>query len=321
MPCLAPESLALLVAARDGLGDEATAMLTAWVDDPHGLGRVLREADDEGDDQGAVRGIVEERDATDAERAIHEVNLGVYAFPGAELFELLPRLSNDNAQREYYLTDVIGMLVAEERPVVAVELEDLEQSVGVNTLSQLAEARWVLQLSILEQHMANGVFIEDPASTWIDHGVTIGRGTRILPATVIRAGVTIGEDCEVGPFTHLRVGTVLEDEAEVGNFTECKQSTVGRRSKAKHLSYLGDTVIGEGANIGAGTIFANYDGKTKHRSVVEDGAFVGSGTVVVAPNRIGKGATTGAGAVLTRGSDVKAGEVWVGVPARRLEKR
>ena len=146
-----------------------------------------------------------------------------------------------------------------------------------------------------------------------------GEGTVIFPCTVIRGGVRVGAGCEVGPFTHLREGTVLEDGAQVGNFTECKKSTIGEGSKAKHLSYLGDTVVGKGANIGAGTIFANYDGKTKHQTIVGDGAFVGSGTTVVAPNEIGAGAITGAGAVITRSAKVGDGEVWGGVPARKLE--
>ena len=142
-----------------------------------------------------------------------------------------------------------------------------------------------------------------------------------LPCTVIRSGVTIGEDCEVGPFSHLRVGAVLDDRAEVGNFTEMKKSRLGPGSKAKHLSYLGDAEIGAKANIGAGTIFANYDGKAKHRSVVGDGAFVGSGTIVVAPNEVPAGATTGAGAVLTRSSSMQEGETWVGLPARKLQPK
>ena len=167
--------------------------------------------------------------------------------------------------------------------------------------------------------MRDRVEIEDPATTYIDHGAEIGAGTVVFPCTVIRGGVRVGEGCEVGPFTHLREGTVLKDGAQVGNFTECKKSTIGEGTKAKHLSYLGDTVVGKGANIGAGTIFANYDGKAKHQTIVGDGAFIGSGTTVVAPNEIGAGATTGAGAVVTRSARIGDGEVWVGVPARQLE--
>jgi bifunctional UDP-N-acetylglucosamine pyrophosphorylase/glucosamine-1-phosphate N-acetyltransferase len=169
--------------------------------------------------------------------------------------------------------------------------------------------------------MARGVQIEDPATTFVDHGVEIGAGTRVLPCTVIRSGVKIGAHCEVGPFTHLRNGTVLADGAEMGNFTEAKNARLGARSKAKHLSYLGDATIGARVNIGAGTIFANYDGKQKHHTTVEDQSFVGSGTILVAPAHVGRGAVTGAGAVVTRNSHVPPGETWIGVPAKRLEKK
>lgn len=291
------------------------AMLTSRPADPRGFGRIVRDA------AGDVRAIVEEKDASPEERAIPEVNLGVYVFPGDGLREALAKLTNDNAQGEYYITDVVGLFVAAGRKVVARVVGDEAEAIGVNTLAHLAEARTALQYRILERHMAAGVFVEDPVSTYIDHDVTIGTGTRVLPCTVIRGGVKIGAGCEVGPFTHLRTGTVLEDGAEVGNFTEAKQSLVGAGSKAKHLSYLGDARIGAGCNIGAGTIFANYDGKTKSPCTVEDGGFVGSGTILVAPSTVGRGATTGAGAVVTRGSHVPDGETWVGVPARPLARR
>jgi len=312
MPVLRPESLQALLEARDAAGADAMAMLTAWPDDPTGLGRIVRGAD------GEFQAIVEHKDATDEQRAIGEVNLGVYAFPAPQLLERLPQLTNENVQGEYYLTDVPAMFVAAGEPVAAHELDDADEALGVNTLMQLAEARWALQVRILEQHLANGVRIEDPASTYVDVDVTIGGGTRILPCTVIRAGVTIGEDCEVGPFTHLRVGTVLSDGAEVGNFTESKNTTLGRRTKAKHLSYLGDARIGDGCNIGAGTIFANYDGVAKSVTTVGDGAFIGSGTTIVAPNAIGPGATTGANSVVTRTAKVGENEVWAGIPARHV---
>ncbi len=314
MPLLEAESLRALLAAHDSARD-GVALLTASPPDPRGFGRVVRGHDDR------VQRIVEEKDASADEREIPEVNLGVYAFEGRGLVEALPRLSNKNRQGEYYLTDVVAAFVSAGKPAVAVEIEDPTEAIGVNTLAHLAEARWALQQRILEEHLANGVAIEDPATTTIDHGVSIGTGTRILPCTVIRAGVRIGAECEVGPFTHLRAGTVLEDGAEIGNFTECKASRVGKHAKAKHLAYLGDATIGAGTNVGAGTIFANYDGRAKHASVVGDKAFLGSGTIVVAPNRIGAGATTGAGAVVKKNSDVPAGEVWVGVPAKKLEKR
>lgn len=317
MPLLRPESVRALVAAQQsatpGSRGGGLALLTARFAEPRGFGRIVRDARTK-----HVTRIVEDRDCTPEERAIDEVNLGVYCFDGRGLVAALPRLSDDNAQKELYLTDVLAMFVAEGRPATAIELDDPSEGIGVNTLAELSEARAVLQMRILEEHLANGVLVEDPATTYVDHGVEIGAGTRILPCTVIKAGVRIGAGCEVGPFTHLRPGTVLEDGAEVGNFTECKNSTLGKHAKAKHLAYIGDATLGDRVNVGAGTIFANYDGKAKHKSRVGERAFVGSGTVIVAPNTIGAGATTGAGAVVTKDSGIGPGEVWVGVPAHRL---
>jgi bifunctional UDP-N-acetylglucosamine pyrophosphorylase/glucosamine-1-phosphate N-acetyltransferase len=313
MPLLTAASLRRLCAAQAERG--GLAMLTAEPERPRGFGRIVRARD------GSVSAIVEEKDASEAQRAIREVNLGVYAFDGRDLVRLLPRLANRNAQGEYYVTDLVGMLAAEGRPAAALVLEDQREAIGVNTLEHLAEARAVLQYRILAGHLAAGVHIEDPATTYIDHGVAIGRGTRILPCTVIRAGVVVGAGCEVGPFSHLREGAVLSDGVAVGNFVEVKHSTLGTEVKAKHLSYLGDATIGAGSNVGAGTITANYDGRHKHASVVGANSSLGSGTILVAPVAIGDGAVTGAGAVLTGGSRVGDGEVWVGVPARPLRRK
>lgn len=313
MPVLGAWSLEALVDERAAAGEDSIAMLTAFPDNAHGFGRIDRNPD------GSFKSIVEHKDATPEQLGIGEINLGVYAFPAGALLECLPRLSNENAQGEYYLTDVPRMFAEEGKAVAALVLDDLDEAIGVNNLAQLAEARWALQARILEEHLERGVRIEDPASAYIDVGVEIGVGTRILPCTVIRGGVRIGEDCEVGPFTHLRAGTVLEDGAEVGNFCESKNSTIGRGTKAKHLSYLGDAQIGERVNIGAGTIFANYDGEHKHTTKVGDGAFIGSGTTIVAPNEIGARATTGANSVVTTGAQVGEDEVWAGIPARHFK--
>ncbi|MDP6519800.1 MAG: NTP transferase domain-containing protein [Planctomycetota bacterium] len=310
MALLSSATLSDLVAAQEEGG---MSLLTFEMDDPRGYGRILRSA-------GAVTGIVEERDASPQERAIDECNLGVYCFDGAQLLADLPRLTNDNDQGEYYLTDLVALAVEAGRAVTTGTLENSDEALGVNTIAHLAEVRWAMQVRILEKHMASGVYIEDPASTTIDAGVKIGAGTHILPYTVIRGGVVVGEGCEVGPFTHLRAGTVMADGAEVGNFTESKNSTLGAGVKAKHLSYLGDATIGAGTNVGAGTIFANYDGKLKHRTEVGQDAFIGSGTILVAPGTIGAGATTGAGAVVTGQSAVGADETWVGVPARPISR-
>jgi bifunctional UDP-N-acetylglucosamine pyrophosphorylase/glucosamine-1-phosphate N-acetyltransferase len=319
MPLLRAETLRSLCALQRQSAPRGAAILTASPEDARGFGRVLRYGS--GERQGQVEKVVEERDASPELRAVREVNTGVYCFDASGLLEALPRLATDNAQGEYYLTDCISLFQAAGRPVIPLETAELDEIIGVNNLKHLAEARWAVQMRILEQHLMNGVRIEDPATTYIDHGVTIGVGTKILPCTVIRGGVRIGTGCEVGPFTQLRPGTVLEDGAEIGNFTECKNARIGGHTKAKHLAYLGDVTIGAGANVGAGTIIANYDGVKKHKTTIHDGAFLGSGTVVVAPNTIGAKATTGAGAVVTRNANVGAGEVWIGVPARRLERR
>ncbi|MEZ6017811.1 MAG: NTP transferase domain-containing protein [Planctomycetota bacterium] len=315
MPLLRAESLASLVTAQVAQGEDSTALLTAVVDDPYGYGRVIRT------DAGDFERIVEQKDASVEERLIDEVNLGVYCFARGPLGDTtqgdLAALRNDNVQKEFYITDLAGIARAAGRTVVPVVLEDVEEAAGVNSLAQLAEARWVMQLRILERHLENGVRIEDPSTTYIDYGVEIGVGAEILPCTVIRAGVRIAAGAHVGPFAHLREGTVLGEGAKVGNFTEVKKSTLGAGAKANHLSYIGDATIGAKTNIGAGTIFANYDGKAKHKSQVGAGAFIGSGAIVVAPNSIPDGATIGAGAVVTRSAKIAAGEVWIGMPARR----
>ncbi len=304
-----------LAALREARGDAPAAVLTAYAPDPSGLGRILR------DEQGELVGIREQRDCSPEEAEVDEVNAGLYCFDPARLRPALHALTNDNSQGEYYLTDVIGHFTSEGASVPTVEVEDPDEILGVNSLIELALVRELMQERILLGHMEAGVRIEDPSTTYIDHDVEIGAETRILPCTVLRSGVRIGRGCEVGPFTHLRSGTVLEDAAEVGNFVEAKKARVGRHTKAKHLTYLGDVTIGENANIGAGTVIANYDGVHKHETVIGDGAFVGSGTVLVAPSRMGKGSKTGAGAIVTRGTEIGEGETFVGVPAKILKSK
>jgi bifunctional UDP-N-acetylglucosamine pyrophosphorylase/glucosamine-1-phosphate N-acetyltransferase len=309
-----------LQALRELRGDAACSVLTAHLDDPTGYGRVLR------DENGAFAGIREHKDCSDDELAIDEINAGFYCFDAEQLRPALQGLRPNNAQGELYLTDAVASSVGsvaggERREVPTLVADDASEITGVNSLADLAVARTLMQERILLEHLGNGVLIVDPTTTWIDHGVQIGADTRILPCTVIGAGCTIGSHCEVGPFAHLRAGTVLEDGAEIGNFVEAKKTRVGAGAKAKHLTYLGDATIGAKANIGAGTITANYDGVHKHETRIGAGAFIGSGTVLVAPSDVGDGAMTGAGAIVTRGSVVGAREIWVGVPARLLKQR
>lgn len=307
---------ATLQELRSLRGDAPCSVLTAYPGDATGYGRILR------DDEGRFTGIREHRDCSEAELAIDEINAGFYCFDSEALRPALAGLRADNAQGELYLTDAVASFVGENgADVPTLEVEDPSEVSGVNSLAELAVARTLMQERILLEHLANGVMIVDPTTTWIDHDVAIGADTRILPCTVIGAGCRVGVHCEVGPFAHLRAGTVLEDGAEIGNFVEAKKTRVGAGAKAKHLTYLGDATIGAKANIGAGTITANYDGVHKHETKIGVGAFIGSGSVLVAPSEVGDYALTGAGAIVKRGTVIGAREVWVGVPARLLKQR
>jgi bifunctional UDP-N-acetylglucosamine pyrophosphorylase/glucosamine-1-phosphate N-acetyltransferase len=294
--------------------ESSCTVLTCEIPDPTGYGRVLR------DDKGQVRAIVEHNDADESELAVREVNSGAYVFAAAAVFPLLRRLKPDNKQKEYYLTDVLPLMLRKGHKVSAYLAPDGAEILGANSRQDLAMIDGILRRRVIDALMEKGVTIVDPSKTYIEAGVKIGRDTVVYPFTVIRSGVIVGSNCEVGPFSHLRSGTKIEDHAEVGNFVEVKKSKIGLRSKAKHLSYIGDALIGDDVNIGAGTITANYDGSRKHQTVIEDEASTGSGTVLVAPVKLGKGATTGAGAVVTRGCNVPDRAVVVGVPARLLKK-
>jgi bifunctional UDP-N-acetylglucosamine pyrophosphorylase/glucosamine-1-phosphate N-acetyltransferase len=309
-PLVTPETLSALMKSAEGrLG----TVLTCEVPEPAGYGRVVR------DHRGDVTRIVEHRDATPEELRIQEINSGGYAFEAPAVFDAVRQLKPVNAQGEYYLTDVLPILMKKGR-VGACTAGDPDEVLGINSRRDLAFAAGRMRDRILRFHTDNGVTIVAPDLTYIESGVEIGQDTVVEPFTVLRSGVRIGKGCEVGPFCQLRAGAVLEDGAEVGNFVEMKKARLGARSKAKHLSYLGDATIGAKVNIGAGTITANYDGVNKHPTVIGDGASTGSHTVLVAPSTLGKGAKTGAGAVVVR-ADVPDGETWVGVPARPIEAR
>jgi len=312
-PLVGPNTLQRLLDDHRQNGRDAT-VLSACLDDPTGYGRVVRDKA-----SGRFLRFAEEVDATPEEKNIPESNSGEYVFRCPAIFEALAELKPDNAKGELYLTDALGILVSKGRPVDALRSLNPTEIYGINSRRDLVAATNYLRWKILEHHMDNGVSVVDPSTTFIEEDVTIGQDTVIQPFTVIRRGVVIGKECEVGPFAQLRAGTVLEDHAEIGNFVEVKKSRIGPHSKAKHLSYLGDATLGANVNIGAGTITANYDGKNKHQTVIEDGVHMGSNTALVAPIRIGKGAKTGAGAVVVR--DVPAGATVVGVPARPIGKK
>jgi bifunctional UDP-N-acetylglucosamine pyrophosphorylase/glucosamine-1-phosphate N-acetyltransferase len=335
VPLLAGETLVELTAAHVAEG-VAVSVVTSHVVDPTGYGRVVRSAD------GHVERIVEHKDATEGERGITEINSGIYAFDTALLREALGSVGTDNAQGEKYLTDVIEVARRSGHQVRAHVVDDLWQTEGVNDRVQLAALGRELNRRVCERHMRDGVTIVDPATTWIDVDVTIGRDTTILPGTQLLGATSIGTDAvigpevtltdtevgdgaqvaravanlsvigaraTVGPYTHLRAGTRLGTGAKLGGFVETKNADIGDGAKVPHLSYAGDVTIGEGANIGAGTIFANYDGVAKHHSSVGRHSFVGSHTVVVSPVDIADGAYVAAGSTVTE--DVEPGQIAV----------
>jgi bifunctional UDP-N-acetylglucosamine pyrophosphorylase/glucosamine-1-phosphate N-acetyltransferase len=309
VPLLAAETLTRLATTHATGG--GISVLSATVLDPTGYGRVVRDTD------GAVQAIVEHRDATPAQRAICEINSGIYLIDVAVLRRLLPEIQANNAQGELYLTDIIYLALQAGIPLRACTT-DPDEVAGVNDLAQLAALEPILQRRIHAQHLAAGVRLVSPEHIYIEAGARIGSGTTIMPFCVIRRDAVIGAGCEIGPFAHISDGARIDDGAAVGNFVEVKRSHLGTGVKAKHLAYIGDAEIARSVNIGAGTVFCNYDGRAKHRTHVGAGAFIGSGTMLVAPLTVGDGATTGAGSVVTR--DVAAGATVVGVPARVRER-
>jgi bifunctional UDP-N-acetylglucosamine pyrophosphorylase/glucosamine-1-phosphate N-acetyltransferase len=312
-PLLRPEPLADLL-ERQRTEGAACLLGTSIVDDPTGFGRILR------DSAGRFLRIVEQRDCTAEEAALREVNPSCYVFELPLLWDALDRLKTENAQGEYYLTDAPTLLQEMGHRVTALPCLTQDDILGVNTRQHLAEAHAIMQRRIQERWMAEGVSIVDPRNTYIDGRATIGPDTTILPFTVILADVVIGRRCRVGPFAHLREGTRLADGVEVGAFVETNRSTLGEGALVRHLAYLGDARVGAGANVAAGAITANFDGQRKSPTEIGERAFVGAGSILIAPVRVGAGATVGAGAVVTRNRDVPDGATVVGVPARPLER-
>jgi len=326
VPLIGAETLeAFLKFHRDG-GFPAS-VLTADAPNPSGYGRIVRRNNNE------VDSIVEHRDASPEVRKILEINSGIYVFNAPVLFESLTRIRNNNAQGEYYLTDVIGILVSQQQKVGAFKVSNVEEILGINTRQELADVDRVMRRRKCDSLMTDGVTIMDPDSTFIDVDVQIGPDTIIYPSVQIQGQSVIGEEVTIhsnnritnsrigsytvmlegcvivdsslgehvyiGPYAHLRPGSQLGDRVKVGNFVEIKKSTLGDGSKAPHLSYLGDATIGKNVNVGAGVITCNYDGVSKHPTIIEDGAFIGTDSQLIAPVRIGKDAYVGAGSSIT----------------------
>jgi len=340
-PLFSPASLRHLIDTHCGANAAAT-VVTATAERPYGYGRIVRT-------EGRIARIVEERDASPTERQIQEINSGIYAFDLAPLFEALRSIASQNAQGEYYLPDLVGIYRRRKLPVETLLVDNAQEILGINSRTELAEMSSLLRQKKNAEVMAAGVTLIDPATTYIDADVEIGADTVIHPGVILEGQTRIGSACEiqahvricdstlgdhvtinnfcliigarvaqgasVGPFAHLRLDTVVGEKAKIGNFVELKKTTMGPGSKANHLAYLGDATIGADVNVGAGTITCNYDGVRKQQTVIEDGAFIGSDSQLIAPVTIGKGAYVGSGTTVRE--DVPAGALAVSAGKQR----
>ena len=329
VPLLTDSTLRRLISATAA---NEVSVLTVDMGDPTGYGRIIRE-------DGNVVASIEQKDATDAQRAVKEINTGVMIAPGAALKQWLAAIGNDNAQGEYYLTDVVALAVKDGVTVNGIKAEDGTEVMGINDKKQLAEAERALQARLVDELMAQGVGFADPARVDIrgtlscgkdvfidvnavfEGDVYLGDGSRIESNNLIRdsrlgantmvhsnchiEGATTGDSCEIGPFARLRPGAELANNIKIGNFVEVKKSTIADNSKVNHLTYIGDAEIGTGVNVGAGTITCNYDGANKHKTTIGDNVFIGSGVNLVAPIEIGEGATIGAGSTISKSAPEK----------------
>ena len=270
-----------------------TNVLTAEYDNPTGYGRIIR------DIGGSVQEIVEEKDASEEQKQIQEINAGIYCFDIQELLKALKELKPDNAQGELYLTDIVKIMNKKGLKTGAITVKDNTEILGVNDRIQLEMLTKVLQKRINHEHMKNGVTIEDVDNTYIYDDVKIGMDTVIHPNTTIKSGVIIGEDCEIGPNAYIREGSIIGDNVKIGNCVEIKNSKIGHRSKVPHFIYLGDCEIGDDSNVGCGTITCNYDGEKKNKTKIGNKAFIGCNTNLIAPVEIGDNVTIGAGSTIT----------------------
>jgi len=311
-PLLKKETLKKLLDYHLENNVDAT-LLTAELKKPFGYGRIMR------DKYSSICGIVEEKDADEVQKDIKEINTGIMVFKKDRLAGNLKNIRPNNRKKEYYLTDIIEILAKQGLLVDGVKAQDAQEALGINTRAELAKANSLMQKTINDKLMQDGVTVIDPASAFINFGTKIGRDTVIYPFTVIERDVKIGKRCFLGPFAHLREGVRLGDDVTAGNFIEMVRCRIGNKTFVKHFSYLGDSSVGANVNIGAGTVTANFDGQHKNYTSIKNNVNIGSDTIIVAPVKIGKFAITGAGSVVTRNVPDKA--VVVGVPARILRKK
>ncbi|MGX6962000.1 bifunctional UDP-N-acetylglucosamine diphosphorylase/glucosamine-1-phosphate N-acetyltransferase GlmU [Vagococcus xieshaowenii] len=324
-PLLRAETLQELFETHEKSGAKAT-VLTAHADNPFAYGRIIR------DEQGAVLKIVEEKDASEEERLVQEINTGTFCFDNKALFDSLEKVGNDNEQQEYYLPDVIGILQAQDEIVAAYQMSEFAESIGVNDRKALAVATAAMRRRINEQHMVNGVTFVNPEATYIDVDVEIGNDTLIEAGVSLKGHTTIGSQCviganseiidsvlhddvvvqsstiknaviysgaDVGPYAHVRPNSKIGENVHIGNFVEVKNAKIDQGTKVGHLTYVGDADLGKNINIGCGTVFVNYDGKNKFRSVIEDDVFIGCNANLIAPVKVGKNAYIAAGSTIT----------------------
>jgi len=296
-----------------GKNNSSCTLLTCILDDPGSYGRIVR------DKNGDVACIREEKDASPEEKNIKEINVGTYCFQSAKASEYIHEVSINEKKKEFYLTDIVDVFRSNNEKIHVYSCTSKE-AIGVNSRRDLAMVNSLINTRTLETLMDKGVTIVDPLTTFIDENAVIGKDTVVFPSTVIEGDVNIASGCRIGPFARIRPGSTISENTEIGNFVEICRSRIGKNTKIKHHTYLGDAVVGDNVNIGAGTITANYDGKNKNRTVIKDGAFIGIGARLIAPVEIGENARVGAGSVVTRDKNVPDGATVVGVPARLFTK-
>ncbi len=314
MPLLTVNTIKDLIARHSKTNSHCT-ILTAMLEDPSGYGRISR------DNFSNIIKIVEDRDANVQEKSIKEINTGIYCFDKKSLFSNIGLIKTNNIKKEYYLTDIIEIFRNKNLKIESFLLEDVQEAQGINSRYDLIGAQDIMRQRIINQFIGNGVTIFDPKNTYIYAGVQIGQDTRIYPFTVIEKDVVVGSNCSIGPFCRIRSNSIIEDNVELGNFIEVSRTKIGKNSFIKHFGYLGDSILGKGVNIGAGTVTANFDGKEKYVTRIQDSAFIGCDTVLIAPCKVGKRAVTGAGSVVLRNKQIPDNSIVVGIPARPLEKK